>query len=258
PVVRAEVLSLLGSLRMDQTRYDEAEEILQQAAKIYERHGSRLQAGRTLMKLGKLMGEAGETDRSLGFLRRAREVFGEDEPRLRLLTGHTLVVTLNDAGRLDEALELFGSLQEEYDLHGRDFSMSQRRRWVEARLLQAGDDPEGAETAFREVRDAFAEREVAYDFALVSLELAALLLSQKRTREVRELAEELLPIFTSRQIHRHALASLALFQNAAVAERATSELVRELIRYLQRARNNPYLPFSFPDSTRSTAPGPTA
>jgi tetratricopeptide (TPR) repeat protein len=232
---------------MDQTRYDDAEEILLRAAETFERHGSCLQAGRTFLKLGKLLGEAGQVDRALLLLRRAREVVGEDEPRLRFYIGHTLVVMLNDAQRIDDAWQLFHAIQEEYERYCGDFWMAQRRRWMEARLLEASGEPDRAEEALREVRDRFAEREVAYDFALVSLELAALLLAQDRTSEVRRLAEELLPIFTSRQVHRHALAGLALFQNAATAETATAELVQALIRYLQRARNNPYLPFSFSD-----------
>jgi hypothetical protein len=53
----------------------------------------------------------------------------------------------------------------------------------------------------------------------------------------------MVPIFAARQVHRHALAALSLFQTAAAARRATAELTREVLRYLERARKNPDLRF---------------
>jgi hypothetical protein len=53
----------------------------------------------------------------------------------------------------------------------------------------------------------------------------------------------MVPIFASRQIHREALAALAVFQRAAEAERAGVEVVTEVGEYLRRARHAPELPF---------------
>ena len=47
--------------------------------------------------------------------------------------------------------------------------------------------------------------------SVASLDLAALYAAQGRTAEVRRLAEEMLPVFTSRRIHREALAALIVF-----------------------------------------------
>jgi hypothetical protein len=55
---------------------------------------------------------------------------------------------------------------------------------------------------------------------------------------VRELAEQLAPIFDSQGVHREALAALQLFVEAAKAERATAEFVRKVLDYLNRSRYN--------------------
>jgi hypothetical protein len=71
-----------------------------------------------------------------------------------------------------------------------------------------------------------------------------LFIEQGRIDDVQRLAEEMVPLFASRQVHGHALAALAMFQQAAAGKTATAGLVREVVGYLQRARNNPLLPYS--------------
>ncbi len=80
----------------------------------------------------------------------------------------------------------------------------------------------------------------------MSLDLATFYLEQGRTADVRRLAEEMLPIFRSREIHRHALTALVLIQRSIQAETVTVALLRHVARYLQRARANPYLAYESP------------
>jgi hypothetical protein len=57
-------------------------------------------------------------------------------------------------------------------------------------------------------------------------------------------------------VHREAIAALCLFQQAALQERATVELARDILSYLRQARNNPDLRFEeHPGS--SPSPGKT-
>jgi hypothetical protein len=100
-----------------------------------------------------------------------------------------------------------------------------------------------ARTAFDQVRQGFKAREMDYDYALVTLDLAALLLGQARAAEVSAFAEEMVRIFAGQKIHREALAALTLFCEAARQEEATVDLARRLIAYLHRARNDPRLRF---------------
>jgi hypothetical protein len=53
----------------------------------------------------------------------------------------------------------------------------------------------------------------------------------------------MIPIFQSQEIHREALAALAVFQAAAALDSATIELARDVAAFLVRARLNPDLRF---------------
>ncbi|MGD2115206.1 MAG: hypothetical protein PVG07_09140 [Acidobacteriota bacterium] len=244
PVARAEVLSLLGSLRLSQARYVEAMTVLSVAVEIYRTFGERRQEGKVLMKMAKAAGEAGEADQAVALLERAETLLDPAADRkLLLYARHGRAAWLRDAGRSREAAELFEELRPEYEAELGDFFSQQRFDWVGARIAWSSGELERAERELKQVRGAFEEREEAYDFALVSLDLATLYLEQGRTAEVRRLAEEMLPIFTSRRIHHHALAALVLFQRAAEAETATVDFVRDLATFLHRARHNPYLAY---------------
>ena len=87
---------------------------------------------------------------------------------------------------------------------------------------------------------------MAYDAALVSLELSALYLEQGRTAEVRTLASEMAWVFKAQGVHREALAALGLFCQAAKADNLSVELARRLVSYLGRARHDQELRFEAP------------
>jgi hypothetical protein len=53
---------------------------------------------------------------------------------------------------------------------------------------------------------------------------------------MRRLAEEMLPIFKSQDIHREAIAALFVFQKAAEMERVTLGLIRDVTGYLKESR----------------------
>jgi hypothetical protein len=100
---------------------------------------------------------------------------------------------------------------------------------------------EQAEEALREARDGFVERGIGFDGALASLDLATVYAKQGRTGELKHLAEEMVPVFESRDVHQEALAALLLFRQAAEAEEVTLGLLKRISDYLQRARRNPEL-----------------
>jgi hypothetical protein len=84
---------------------------------------------------------------------------------------------------------------------------------------------------------------IAYDFAVVSVEMGTLYLKQGRAGLVRELADQMRWIFESQGIHQQALEALALFCQAAQMEEAQADWTRRLVKYLNRAQNNPALRF---------------
>jgi len=94
---------------------------------------------------------------------------------------------------------------------------------------------EEARVGLGAVRQAFLDRRMPYEVALVSLELAVLLLEDGRTAEVRELAGPMLEIFTAQRIGREALATVEVFARAARQEAVTVEWTRDLLGKLRRA-----------------------
>jgi tetratricopeptide (TPR) repeat protein len=252
PWTRGEVLSFVGSLRNDQTRYGEAREVLTEAVAIFRQQDDPGLEAKILVQLAHAHGEDGEHFTAIDLLDRARALLGPEHGRLRLMAGHYQVQMLLEEDLRNEAEDLFADLQPQYEAHGREFGIDRRRPWLESRLAASAGDLDRAVELLEEVREAFLAREMAYDYALASLELAGLFIEQGRVEDVQRLAEEMVPLFASRQVHGHALAALAMFQQAAAGKTATAGLVREVVGYLQRARNNPLLPYSARSAPTST------
>jgi hypothetical protein len=117
-----------------------------------------------------------------------------------------------------------------------------RLRWVEARIDAGLGDRETARAGLVEVRHEFLAREMSYDAALVSLELALLSIEDGRTAEVKELAQEMTFLFQSLDVQPEFLAALAMFQQAAALESATAASVRQILALLERSHSGPEMP----------------
>lgn len=244
PTERAEVLSLLASLRTDQSRFAEAVRLLREAAATHRGQGDARLEGKCLLKMATAAVRGGEPERAIELLDRAIELLeaaGED--RLAFLAHHNVVSSLTEAGHHREAREYLERIAPLYEEHKDDRPMQLRRRWTEGLIAAGLGETDEAEAALREVRNVFIEEDRAFDNAQITLDLARLYLEIGRTGEVKRLAEELYPVFRSQDVHRQALAALVLFKQAALTEAATVSLTRDLAAYLDRARNNPYLPF---------------
>jgi hypothetical protein len=96
-----------------------------------------------------------------------------------------------------------------------------------------------AEEMLKRVREGFVVEGIAYDVALVSLDLAALYLESGCTDEARELATESIPLFTSRGVHREALMAWNLFREAAERDALTLGLVQEVASRIRQSQSRP-------------------
>jgi tetratricopeptide (TPR) repeat protein len=243
-IVRGEVLSLLGSLRIDQTRYPEAFRVLEEALGLFRQIGQRQDEGKVLLKLAIVHGYAGEPERSVEVLVEAKPIIDEDgHERHVALARHGLSWWLVEAGDPLEALAIFEKARPHYDRFQDDPWFQLRRTWQEARIYAALGDATRAEPLFDDARHTATERELPYELAMINLELAIFHLNQGDTAKVHQLAEEMAPIFRSRDLHAHAMAAIYLFQHAARTQTATAGLAKEVLLYLRRAQNNPYLRF---------------
>lgn len=237
------ILDLKASLRTAQRRFPEALDLLKQAFVSAEEEAPHLR-GRILIKKAYALVESNDLDQAIPVLRQAETLIDpEREPRLLLCARHNLLDNLSKAGRFSEARALLPEVQALSRSAGSQLDRV-RLRWAEGRIAAGLGDVEGARTALSDAQREFLGQDIAYDAALVSLELATLLLQQGRTADVRQLAREMIPIFQSQDVHREALAALAVFQAAAALDSATVELARDIAAFLVQARHDPEMRFA--------------
>jgi tetratricopeptide (TPR) repeat protein len=248
PLESARVLDLQASLKRDQRRFDEATVLMDQVITIYRGLGQKALLGRALKQKSMICGESGDPEAEIALLRRALELLSpEGEPLTFLAARHNLILALCAAERPRDAFALL--------FHTRPFYLKQgdrlnllRLRWAEGTVALGLQRHEQAAVAFHEVREAFLDLGLDYDAALASLDLTEVYAIQGRTADVRRLAEEMLEVFQSRNIHREALGALAVLQQAARLEKAGLVLVREVSSFLRKARTRPDLCFDQPPS----------
>jgi len=242
-----DILALKATLRRDQRRFPEALRLLDRSLAGYlhedPEHRDRHLAGLVLVKKASVFSHMAEPERAILAFREAEELVDSGrDPRLLLCLRHNLLDNLASAGRFAEARELLPEVEALCRSAGSRLD-ELRLRWVAGRIAAGLGDRTAARQAFDGARREFAARGMAYDAALVSLELAVLLIENGETAEVRELAEEIAEIFRARDVHRETLAALAVFQTAVAVDAATADLARDLAAYLTRARLDPELRF---------------
>jgi tetratricopeptide (TPR) repeat protein len=236
PWERAVWLDLKASLLRAQRQFDEAMKLLKRALVLFLAVGDRYRAGRTLISMDHVLYCAGQAEKGIPLLYQALDLIDpEQDARLLFSAKHNLIDNLADAGRHMEAQRLLmqtRSLYHRFD----EPAFRNRRRWVEGKIARGIGQPERAEELLLKARTGFQEQDAAYEIALVSLELAGLYAEQGRTAEIKRLAEEMVPIFSSRQIHREALAALALWCQAVQTETAGAELAAQVASAIRRSR----------------------
>jgi len=243
PAERCRLLVLQAALYGDLKRFDEAFALLDRVCTLAERCGEDHLRGSALIRKARLAAQRDEQELAVDLLREGVALIDPNQdPRLVLVAGHNLVHMLVDGGRYREAL---ARLDETRALHlqlgGRLDHV--RFRWLEAKVYQGLGWLKQAAELYEEVRSNFIEEQMAYDVALVSLELAAVYSQERKNSEVRRLAEEMMPIFQSQKAHQEAIAALLFFRDAARKETATVSLIHEVADYLRRSRANPDLRF---------------
>lgn len=235
PRVLAQIDDLEGSLRKDQRRFAEAENLLSRAAMLYRINGSEIETARVLLKLGSMFFHQGLLERAIEMARTALEwISPEAQPRLYLMGRHNLSDYLAEAGRFVEAAGLVAADEELYRRFPEPWTQL-RLSWLRGKIAAGlGDAPE-AERLFLETRDGFIRQGIGYDVAMVSLDLALLYLKEGRASEIRRLAEETVALFEAQEVHREALAALLLLRQAARREEVTAALIREVAERLSAA-----------------------
>jgi len=240
------ILDHKASLRIAQRRFGEAFQVLDRLFGIHtERpeHKDAHLAGRVLVKKALALEEMGESEMAIDLLHQSEAmVDARRDPRLLLVLRHNLLWGLAQVERYDEAQELFPEVQALCQELGNPMDLL-RLHWIEGRIFAGQGQTRQAIEVFQALRQDFAGRGIAYDAALVTLELTALYAKEGRFEEVKELSLEMAEIFRVHEVHREGLAALLFFQKAAERERATAKLAREIAAFLEKLRVDPALRF---------------
>jgi tetratricopeptide (TPR) repeat protein len=221
--------------------------LLRLALAIFLKLGETHRAGRTLVKMSSVHSLTGEPEQAISVLHRALKLIDPiREPRLMLVARHNLIDDLIETGQFMEAQKLFVQSRALYKRFPQPWLQSPSL-WLEGKLLRGLGQVDQAETLLLAARDGFLRANAAFDTALVSFDLASLYAEQGRMEELGRVAEEMLPVFSSRQIHKEALAALDYWRQAMEAKQACSALIAGVASFLKQARHNLDLRFQKPE-----------
>ncbi|HEX4960019.1 MAG TPA: helix-turn-helix domain-containing protein [Thermoanaerobaculia bacterium] len=231
--------SFEASWRRHQGEFDSALALHDEALKLAPKEAE----GVVLLNKAFTLEQMGEPEQALAVLAEAGPRIEEQRDPQSLFGLHfNRALILSDLKRFSEAKALLPMVGEMALALGHELNRI-RLLWLRARIDAGLGREREAEASFLQVRQAFRARGIAYDFAEATLELAVLFRTQGRVAEVKALAKQTFWIFEDQAIHEEAEKALRLFCEAAEAEWLTVELARRLLRYLERARHNPWLRF---------------
>jgi len=219
PLIRAFLLERMGSLHTSQRRFQRATELLEEAERLYQEMGVRWLRARSQILRGISLLYSGEPEEASRLLRQAIPLIDPDEdPYLLLAARHNLVQCLIDLDRPHEALALYHEIRE-LNRQFTDPLIQLRNTWQEGKLLRELGHMGPAEEKLQKARRGFMERGLAYEVAVVSLDLANVYAKMGCTEEVNQLISETLPIFRALRIGRDMLAALIQLRQVARQER---------------------------------------
>ena len=237
----ARVFHLLASLRRAQRRLPETLALIDRALAADRWH----ETPRLLISKAKALEQAGAYAEAVKLLRQVAALGDRNQEPLIFWARTNLAVNLCHLGQHAEAelllpdiLSLAAKVERQLD--------KLRVRWLEGKIAAGQGRSEEALSILVEVRRDFLARGLAYDAALVTVEISGVYASLGQTSRVKLLARESASVFAAQGVHREAQAALELFRAAAEAERLSIDLVRSIVAYLYRARHDPHLRFEAP------------
>jgi tetratricopeptide (TPR) repeat protein len=228
-----------SALRRDERRFSAALQLIEEAL-VLDRGELK---GKILLSKSGIHDALGEAEASTAALLEAAPLIDPGrQPRDAFGLQFNLLVDLCNLGKFEQAEARLPEVKALAERLGEELDLT-RALWLEAKVHAGRGRVEEARAAFEQVQEVAKRRGLAYSHALVSQELALLLLEQGETARVREMAETMLATFLALGVQREPLAALRLFWDAAKRETATVDLARRMVKFLHRAQHDPELRF---------------
>jgi tetratricopeptide (TPR) repeat protein len=233
PVLRARLGEQMASLHTFQRSFDEAITTLKEAEQIYRELGETHSLARTLVQEAIACLYGGEPETAVTLLNRAVPLIDQEEdPRLLLAACHNIVRCYIDLDQPEQALSLLFDAQELYN-EFKDSMILLKAAWQQGVLLRDMGQLRAAESALLHARKEFLERDMAYEVAVVSLDLSLVYVKLGAIAELKQMVIDMVPIFRALRVDREILASLLQLQTIADQEHRALELIRALAARLK-------------------------
>lgn len=230
------IYDLESSLRKDQRQCPKALELLNRA---YEVTNNR---SRVLVKRSIVLTLIGCYEEAIENLQHAAEFLEDRKPGAVAAIDYNMGVNLCHLQKFDEAASLANSVFKVAEASKNRVRIL-RCRWLRARVLDGQGDRPTALSIYWKLVCEFDEHNMKFDLALVTLELAALLLALGQAQECRSLTVGLPSYFEAKGIHPEALAALKVFSDSVRLKTATEALARQVAAFLYRVQGTPGLRF---------------
>jgi tetratricopeptide (TPR) repeat protein len=234
------LLSLEASFDSDCRRLGDACLRLKKVLRYYRQNGLDQLAGRTLLQLGRFTSFAGDSEKALRLIDESLSLLDINrDPGLVYVARQNQIEFLIWLRRYREAeLKLFQLRAMQAHSGGRINEL--RLRWLTGRIEAGKDKFDRAEETLREVHEGWIEFGRGYDSALVSLELAAMLLAQGKAGEATEIVTAAYKTFAALKIQREGLMTVLMLRTACELRKATRDLVEKVARYLMKLEDDPH------------------
>jgi tetratricopeptide (TPR) repeat protein len=228
PLLHARLCTQTASLRYFQRRFAEAVALADEAGQIYAELGEKHSCASSMVQKAIASLYAGEAEDAVRILNQAIPLIDADgDTHLLLAACHNLVRCYIDLGRPEQALSIYSETRELYKKFA-DPLIRLRVAWQEGQLLRDMGHLRASEAVLLQARQGFVERNLLYEAALISLDLAAVYVRLQDEQELRQAVAETVPIFRALGVDREALASLLQLQQLSNQSRQALELIRLL------------------------------
>jgi tetratricopeptide (TPR) repeat protein len=184
-----QILEFYASLRKDQRRLDAAAEFLARAALLRRGSGDNTGHAKTLLNTSLVLDEAGFSGRAADSSLGALDIIGclpptDERERLARAAFQSLATYLVNTGRAEDALWVVKRCKEGLMQGGEVFRL--RVDWLMADIAGAFGEIESAVVTYQRVRKCFAALGHSQEVAVVTLDLARLLLGSDPQRAKEE------------------------------------------------------------------------
>ena len=218
PRLYAWMLEKITPLVTLQSRFEDALRMSGEAGAIYSELGERHLLASTLVQRATATLYSGKADRAVEILNRAiLLVDSHEDPYLLLVARHNLARCYIELDLPEEALAVLCEARSLYQEHP-DPLILLRASWQEGMLLREIGHFHNAEAVLLRARQGFTEQGLAYEAALVCVDLAKVYLKLGRTEAVRQVISYATPTFEAMRFDQDALALLDVLHELRALE----------------------------------------